>query len=662
MHNIPRLFRFILITTGINLIVFFILRFGLYSYFNTPNDPIPAYNLIEAFYLGAKFDLRLSLILTLPLFLLGGIRILSPFEYNASRRFWLSLQGILFALITLFYFTNFAYFSYLHKPLDASVIRFLENFSISMEMVWSSYPVVWLVLLLLSLTAVYVYVLNKIILYFSDVLVPMHSRKRKILFATVSSFLVIFGLYGKISYYPLRWSDAFFSPHNFVSTIAMNPVLYFFNTLKNKDISFDIKKVKEYYPEVAAYLGVKNPDVNTLNFTRQITPVKQFKQPPNIVMVILESFSSYKMGVFGNPLNATPDLDELAKNGILFDNFFSPSTGTARSVWTAVTSIPDVEKNKTSTRNPLIVNQKTLINAFTGYDKLYFIGGSASWGNIRGLLSTNIPGLHIYEEGQYTLPRMDVWGLSDVDLFEETNNILKTQDKPFFAIVQTAGNHRPYNIPENSRGFIKKNISKEDAKNYGFESDAEYNAFRFLDHSVGYFMKQAKKEKYFANTIFVFFGDHGVHGHGKHMSPADTQFHTNALHVPLIIYQPGLLKPARYSFPAAEMDVLPTLTSLAGFPYENSTLGTDLLDPDIDKNRYIFAMEHSEPLVISAVGKNLMFTDNILHTKPALHDLTSATPRNDISKNKPQQAEHLKRLTYGIYETIKYMRYHNQPK
>ena len=662
MHNIPRLFRFILIATGINLLVFFVLRFGLYWYFKAPTDPIASAELIQAFYLGLKFDLRLSLMMTLPLFILGGIRFLSPFEYESTRRFWLFIQGSIFALILFVYFVNFAHFSYLHKPLDASAFRFLQNFSISMEMAWSTYPIVWLSLLIILVTSIYVYSLNKIIVYYADALVPMHTRKRKILLGVISSFIVIFGLYGKVSYYPLRWSDAFFSTHNFAPTVSMNPVLYFLDTLKNRDVSFDLKKVKKHYPEVAAYLGVTKPNINTLNFSRDITPQKRFKQQPNVVIVIMESFSAYKAGISGNPLNSTPYIDDLANNGIYFNNFYTPSTGTARSVWTAVTSIPDIEANKTSTRNPLIVNQNTLINAFKDYEKLYFIGGSASWGNIRGLLSSNIPELKLYEEGQYTSPRMDVWGISDLHLFEEANSVLKTQDKPFFAIVQTSGNHRPYNIPEDNRGFTIKNISKKDATDYGFQSSDEYNAFRFMDHSVGFFMKQAKKEKYFDNTIFVFFGDHGVNGAGKHMTAAQRQLHINALNVPLIMYAPKLLKSQKYSFAASEVDVLPTLASLAGLPHTNHSLGSDLLDPNIDENRFVYTMAHSKPLVISLLNKNIMFSDNILNTKPTLHDLNSDTPRKDLSKQNPKEAERLKHLTFGLYETIKYMRYHNKPR
>ena len=82
--------------------------------------------------------------------------------------------------------------------------------------------------------------------------------------------------------------------------------------------------------------------------------------------------------------------------------------GDVYTAWVS-TGIPDIELNKTSSRNPLIVDQHTIINSFDNYKKFYFLGGSASWANIRGLLTANIPNLEIYEEGSYASPRVDVW-------------------------------------------------------------------------------------------------------------------------------------------------------------------------------------------------------------------------------------------------------------
>src|SRR5206468_4999045 len=61
------------------------------------------------------------------------------------------------------------------------------------------------------------------------------------------------------------------------------------------------------------------------------------------------------------------------------------------------------------------------VNALEGYEKYYFLGGSATWGNIRGLFTHNIPGLHVFEEGDYDAPQADGWGVSDVVLLEKAD-------------------------------------------------------------------------------------------------------------------------------------------------------------------------------------------------------------------------------------------------
>ena len=186
---------------------------------------------------------------------------------------------------------------------------------------------------------------------------------------------------------------------------------------------------------------------------RRSEPRNRPARRPNVVIVLLESFAAYKTGAFGNPLDPTPRFDALAREGTLYTRFFTPTWGTARSVWATVTGLPDVETHLTATRNPLIVAQHTILNDFAGYEKLYFLGGSLSWANIRGLLAANVEGLRIFEEGSYAAPRVDVWGISDLDLFAEATRVFSATRQPFVAIVQTSGSHRPYTIPANRGGF-----------------------------------------------------------------------------------------------------------------------------------------------------------------------------------------------------------------
>jgi phosphoglycerol transferase MdoB-like AlkP superfamily enzyme len=443
--------------------------------------------------------------------------------------------------------------------------------------------------------------------------------------------------------------------------VTVNPVIHAASTLKNKDVQFDKEAVVQHYDQMAAYLGVDEPDRENLNFKRVGHANGFHVSQPNVILVFLESFATYKTGLSGNALDPTPYFDSLARDGIYFDNFFVPHTGTARSVFTALTGLADVETQRTSSRNPLIVNQHTIVNAFKDYEKLYFIGGSASWGNIRGLLSHNIPGLKLYEEGSYESPRMDVWGISDLHLFEEANKVLRTQQKPFFAIIQTSGNHRPYNIPEDNRGFQVRDVDKKEVFEHGFHSVGEYNSFRFMDHSIRIFIEEAKKESYFDNTVFVFFGDHGIHANtGKHTPKFEEQLKIQGLRVPFVIYAPRLLPKGKViNKVASEVDVLPTIAGLAANGYVNTTMGRDLLDERFDNMRYAFTVTHGQGLRIGLLDDRYYFLMNDDGSNKVLHDMHSDNPRDNVMAQFSDEAHQLEQFTRAIFETTRYMRYHN---
>ena len=174
-----------------------------------------------------------------------------------------------------------------------------------------------------------------------------------------------------------------------------------------------------------------------------------------------------------------------------------------------------------------------------------------------------------------------MWGISDLDLFREANDQFSQHDpeKPFFAIIQTAGNHRPYSIPDDNAGF--EIIEKDEGalRKAGFKSSGQYNAMRFLDHSIGKFMEMAKTEDYFENTIFVLFGDHGnADPQAEHMPVDDYALRLRSYNVPFIIYGPGLgIDHGTIGTVCGLPDLLPTIAGLSRIDYTNKTLGRDVL-------------------------------------------------------------------------------------
>jgi phosphoglycerol transferase MdoB-like AlkP superfamily enzyme len=655
MNKIPKLTRWILWTGLIFLVLFTLMRLGLFMLSNQQSYGLS--KLGGAFFLGLRYDLRMISILLVIMLILGSIPALHPFTSKAGKRFWMIILGIA-TLFTLFFFSvDFAHYAYLEQRLNASVLNYLEDARISMGMVWQSYPIIRMVLGVLLAAALLIWILNRTHRRVSKETFTGSKRSRIISF--IVCFLVCgFFIFGRFNQYPLRWSDAFAQGSDYKAYLALNPFESFFSSLKFRHSSYDERKVKELTPVIGNYLNF-NPSDNPLSFTRTVNPrAGAVTSKPNIVLVICESFSAYKSSMFGNPLNTTPFFDSMCHQGIFFDHCFTPTYGTARGVWATITGIPDVEMPKTASRNPGMVDQHTIINNFQGYEKFYFLGGSTSWANIRGVLTNNINDLHLYEQEDYKAKKIDVWGISDKNLFLEANNVLARQQKPFFAIIQTADNHRPYTIPEEDQQAFKKVQTPIDSiRKYGFESLDEMNAFRYTDFGYQKFIEAARKEKYFNNTIFVFIGDHGIPGNADAMFPhAWTAQRLTAMHVPLLFYAPGLLTPQRIHAISSQVDVLPTIAGLSNIHYTNSTLGKDMLDSATKDFAFIFDPDNS---MTGVVKGDYLYRKQLVTKK---EELVSIINNNPV----PNDAEHaaimhdMSVLTDALYETAKYMLLNNK--
>ena len=650
-----------------SIIVYFLLlvllRIIFYLIFNSESETYTLGNLFKALLIGIRFDLRLAVLVNIPLMIFCAM----PFV-NIIHSVWMRRISDLYiylftGMLLLFYSIDMGHYSYLGRRVDISVLRFLENPQISAQMVWESYPVI-IILILLSFIFIgfkLIYDSVPAILLTTPI---VKTAKRKFLGFTIGSLIILFSAWGTLKQYPLRWSDAFFSNNSFISALGLNPILYYNDTRRFARDDYNIDKAKEYHRDIVEFLGIKDQDPGILNYGRYATTLNHPTQPPNIVIIFLESVGANRLSIIGNPLNATPNLDQIIEEGIFFNRFYVPMVGTARSVFTMVTGIPDVARIKTSSRNPRINKQYSIINDFAGYEKHYIMGGSAGWANIRGFLQLNIPDLSITELDDLKSPRLDVWGVSDYDLFKETHQIFENIDpgKPFFAIIQTATNHRPYSIPDNVTRFKVDHLSKEKVNHAGFKSVDQYNAMRLLDHTIGEYFSYAKKSKYFSNTVFFLFGDHGTSDPwAKHMPQSDYELLLRSYHVPLIIYGPGIIKGGIMRNDIAMLpDLIPTAAGFAGISYHNQTLGRDLMS--IADNQEGLALtvgkKHARP-TIGVFGSHYYLTMYHDGKDIRLYDLKVTGSPEDIHTEQPEITSKYSRLVQGLYETSKYMLYHN---
>ncbi|MEI7470988.1 MAG: sulfatase-like hydrolase/transferase [Chitinophagaceae bacterium] len=658
--KIPKLLRWILSIWTVFILFMTTGRLIFFWKYNAANIPFSG----KAFLLGLRFDARYAGGLALLMLLLTTLPILHPFKHKKAGRFWNILLTLSMSISFLFYAIDFYHYDYLHQRLNATVLNYMQDAGISFTMMWQTYPLLKIFILLLLLAI-------GISLFFAALLKRYQAEesfyKRSNIPVVIFSFLFFaYSVVGNIIYkpgqYPLRWSDAFTFNNDFKSQLALNPFQSFFSTLQFRTAAPNTEKVRSYYRLMAQQLGVEQKDSLQLNFRRDYKVTDTFTRKPNVVLVICESFSAYKSGLYGNPLNTTPFFKTMAEKGAFYEKCFTPAYGTARGVWSTITGIPDVSNPSTASRNPNAVDQQTIINDFK-CNNFYFIGGSATWANLRGLLTNNINGLHLYEQGSFSAGDIDVWGISDKNLFLEANKVLRAEKDPFFAVIQTADNHRPYTIPKEDRVEFKMlEFPKDSLRKYGFDTNEEMNAFRYTDYCFQKFMEAASKEAYYDNTIFVFVGDHGIRGNAANMFPAVwTQQGLTCEHVPLLFYAPKLIAPRKVSEICSQVDILPSIAGLAKINYSNNSFGRNLFDTNrIGIKPLSFIIDHDNQS-IGVINEDYYFVKSINGKKQEMYSIINNDPIIYSPATISIKA-HLDSMTTAYYETAKYLLYNNKKK
>ncbi|ASK34881.1 alkaline phosphatase [Alcanivorax sp. N3-2A] len=662
----PRL-RLVLSITLTWFVIFAVLRVAFFWWF-LAGQGLDSGEAWQAFGIGLRFDLRIALLIALPVVLLsllpGHFGLRTGRISRALAVLWMALAGMAVALT---YVADWAHYSYLEERLNASVLRFFQNSGDSLRMVWESYPVIPLVLLLIAGALFGAWLGARVVRMFVQRPRPRRGWLRGTVAVVACTYLYALGIMGQFGEVPLRWSDAYFASNQQIASLGLNPAVFFYDTLIAGTREHDEGLLEERYRRVADYLGVDHPDPKTLDFSRKVAGHDTGRtRPPNVVFIHLESLGANRVGLFGNPMDATPNVDNFGRHGYFFPNFMVPASGTARTVFGLVTGIPDVSwGGSTASRNPQIVDQYTLVNSFKNYQRLYFIGGSAGWANIGGLLKNNIKDLELWEAGDYDAPAVDVWGISDRDLFKAAHRRLDAldPDKPFVAFIQTAGNHRPFTIPEDDSEFEVNNPPEGEVQKHSFLGNDQYNAVRLLDYNVGYYINQLAAHSHYAdNTIYIMYGDHNDRSStSQHMGYSEA-LQLDKHHVPMIIYGPGVLgEPRVIEHPASLVDLMPTALGITGLPYENRTLGRDLLNTEEPFYALTFGGNRSQRPLIGLLGKDYHLGMYYNGENTRLYDLEHPDLEAPVNDQHPDITADRKAMLEGLYQAARYMFHHNKP-
>ncbi|WP_426950323.1 LTA synthase family protein [Bacillus mycoides] len=294
----------------------------------------------------------------------------------------------------------------------------------------------------------------------------------------------------------------------------------------------------------------------------------------NVIVVTLESLQTFLIGASVNGQEVTPFLNEFINESYYFDNFFH-QTGqgkTSDSEFLIDTSLYPLNRgavffthgNNDYTATPEILRQQ-------GYFTSVFHANNATFWN-RNIMYSALGYDRYYNELDYKItPETNLnWGLKDIEYFDQSVDILKTVDQPFYARFLTLTNHYPFTYDEDT-----KFIEPYNSGNGVF--DRYIVTARYLDESIKNFIERLKAEGLYDDSIIVLYGDHyGIsEKHNRAMAQflekdQITEFDTlNLQRTPLYIHVPGQKEGQTISKPTGQIDMKPTILNLLGVDTTN---------------------------------------------------------------------------------------------
>jgi phosphoglycerol transferase MdoB-like AlkP superfamily enzyme len=307
----------------------------------------------------------------------------------------------------------------------------------------------------------------------------------------------------------------------------------------------------------------------------------------NVVLITIESFSAEFLKMYGNEQNITPFLDSLATKSLVFSNLYAVGNRTVRGLEAVTLCLPPTagesvvkrvdNKGKFSTGS--VFKQK-------GYNVKYLYGGDAYFDNMQDFFGGN--GYEIVDKKTFKpneITFQNIWGVCDEDMYNkaitEMNSEFK-ENKPFFNHIMTVSNHRPFTYPNDKIDIPGDSKSRD-------------GGVKYTDFAMKEFFNKAKKQPWFANTVFVILADHCASSSGKTELPVDKY------RIPAMIYSPGFITPKHYTNLMSQIDVMPTVFGLLNFNYQSKFFGEDVLKSDY------------KPRALIATYQNLgLIKDNVL--------------------------------------------------
>lgn len=534
MTNFKKTISFICLALG----VFFVARIWLfveyYSYFNE----LSFGEILFGFIHGIRFDANIIFTFLAPMILFLNL----PFKFTQNKIYCaiFSLYTFLILLIlTGILFGNVAYFDECkrHMGNELFMLGADAGFIVSMLPLY----------LFHSLAIVAIGVILAFSVYKIYKIPSLQNSYRVItLFALI--IISVIAIRSSFRAKPVTIANAFIGSNPKQGALSLNGAFTSFISYKrhdNKNLSY-----------LSLDKAIKNLGLKNTKFPL-IQQYDANKTGLNVVLILFEGWNIDFIGAYGSKENLTPNFDEIASNSMKFNHFFACGQRSIEGIQCAMTGILSVPgnlnigfglENSNLPRLGKILkkNNYSTIAGQTSKRGSYYVDSVfrvLGFDDYFGQEDMKI----LLDYPQKKFPKFG-WDYEGFDMLLQHINKRKTNN--FFGFLFTGSTHVPY--PRLQKQFEKFEFDGEDGIN-GYK-----NSIIYADWALGEFMKNAKKQPWFDDTVFIITGDHTV-------KVASNKHYSDFFHIPFLMYSPKHIKAQVVDTYASHVQIMPTIIDLMGF-------------------------------------------------------------------------------------------------
>lgn len=316
----------------------------------------------------------------------------------------------------------------------------------------------------------------------------------KLLYSILLLAGILIAIRGGLQPLPIKKNWSYFSKKNVLNLAAVNSTWNCMELLIKSDGLTENPYTYFTHEEAQRRFDQLHPRSTVRPLS--ISKVKK----PNVLMILLESWSGDIIAPIGGEEGVTPGFSALCEDGILFPNYYSTGFRTEQGqaalfggfpAQPTTTVMQDFQKFDKLPGLPQFL-------AKHGYYNSFYYTGDLNFANTgKYLFSSGFD--QIIGEQNTVFDDRTLWGAKDEELFDYHLNHAKGDAEPFFTVVMTSTSHEPFEAE------VKEIFAGDDpAIRYR-------NTVHYTDAAMFEYLTKAKEEDWYQNTLVFIVSDHAHH-------------------------------------------------------------------------------------------------------------------------------------------------------